>query len=135
MAKARKKASTRAKASKAKAGKSNGKARSTTAVKKAFTKTELLMNLSESTGLGKKEIGTLFADLAGIVERHVKKQAVGQFTLPGLLKIKTRKIPAKKARKNVPNPFKPGELMDVKAKPACIKVKILPLKGLKSMVN
>lgn len=135
MAKARTKTSTRAKAAKMKPGKSNGKARNTTAVRKAYTKTELLADLSDSTGIGRKEIGSLLIELANVVERHVKRKAIGSFTLPGLLKIKTRKIPAKKARKNVPNPFKPGELMDVKAKPACTKVKILPLKGLKAMVE
>ena len=53
--------------------------------------------------------------------------------MPGLLKIKVNKKPATKARKNVPNPFRPGELMDVSAKPARKVVKILPLKALKDM--
>ena len=34
---------------------------------------------------------------------------------------------------NVPNPFKPGETMNVAARPASWKVKILPLKKLKEM--
>jgi hypothetical protein len=33
----------------------------------------------------------------------------------------------------VPNPFKPGELMDVPAKPAYTKIKVRPLKSLKDM--
>jgi hypothetical protein len=33
-----------------------------------------------------------------------------------------------------PNPFKPGEMMDVKAKPARRVVKVRPLKNLKDMV-
>ena len=37
------------------------------------------------------------------------------------------------AKKGVPNPFKPGELMDVAAKPASIAVKCLALKKLKDM--
>ena len=37
-------------------------------------------------------------------------------------------------RKGVPNPFKPGELMDVAAKPATTKVKVRALKNLKDMV-
>ncbi len=37
------------------------------------------------------------------------------------------------ARKGVPNPFKPGELMDVAAKAASTKVKVRALKNLKSM--
>ena len=47
-----------------------------------------------------------------------------------------RRYPAaKKARKNVPNPFKPGEFMDVAAKPASTSVKVLPLKRLKDMAD
>jgi hypothetical protein len=79
-------------------------------------------------------VASVLDELGDIIERHVKKRAVGEFTFPGLLKIKTVKKPAQKARKNVPNPFKPGELMDVAAKPASTKVKVLPLKKLKDMV-
>ncbi len=105
-----------------------------TAVKEKFTKTQLVNELVEKTELSKKDIASVLDELGDIIERHVKKRAVGEFTLPGLLKIKTVKKPAQKARKNVPNPFKPGELMDVAAKPASTKVKVLPLKKLKDMV-
>jgi nucleoid DNA-binding protein len=105
-----------------------------TAVKEKFTKTQLVNELVEKTELSKKEVASVLDELGDIIERHVKKRAVGEFTLPGLLKIKTVKKPAQKARKNVPNPFKPGELMDVAAKPASTKVKVLPLKKLKDMV-
>ncbi|MTI12200.1 DNA-binding protein, partial [Sansalvadorimonas verongulae] len=37
--------------------------------------------------------------------------------------------------KNVPNPFRPGELMDVAAKPASIQVKVRPLKKLKDFAT
>ena len=73
-------------------------------------------------------------ELKDLIERHVKKGSTGEFTLPGLLKIKTVKKPARKARKGVPNPFRPGEVMDVAAKPASTKVKVLPLKALKDFV-
>lgn len=105
-----------------------------TAIKDKYTKTQLLNELVEKTELSKKDVASVLDELGDIIERHVKKRAVGEFTLPGLLKIKTVKKPAQKARKNVPNPFKPGELMDVAAKPASTKVKIMPLKKLKDMV-
>lgn len=103
-------------------------------VKKAMTKTQVFSEISEATELSKKEVASVFTELETIVQRHIKKGSVGAFTLPGLLKIKTVKKPARKARKNVPNPFKPGELMDIAAKPASIRVKVLPLKKLKDMV-
>jgi hypothetical protein len=42
--------------------------------------------------------------------------------------------PRRPAKKNVPNPFRPGELMDVAAKAASNVVKVRPLKALKDMV-
>jgi hypothetical protein len=55
--------------------------------------------------------------------------------MPGLFKIVTVKKPARKAQKNVPNPFKPGELMDIAARPAQTVVKVRPLKRLREMVE
>lgn len=105
----------------------------TTGVKEPMTKSMVVSEIAENTGLSKKEVQSVFNELSDVVERHVKKGACGTFTLPGLLKIKTVKKPARKAQKNVPNPFRPGELMDVAAKPATVKVKALPLKKLKDM--
>ena len=99
-----------------------------------MTKTQMLSEIAESTDLSKKQVGSVFDALETVIERHIKKGAVGFCTVPGMMKIKTVKKPAQKAKKNVPNPFRPGELMDVKAKPASTRVKILPLKKLKDMV-
>lgn len=101
----------------------------------AYSKTALIAHIAEETGLGKKDVGAVLDSLKGAINAHVRKGAVGSFTLPGLLKIKTLKVPARKAQKGVPNPFKPGETMDVAARPASVKTKVLPLKALKDMVN
>lgn len=106
-----------------------------TAVSAAMTKSQIFAEIAENTGLAKKDVASVFEELGTLVDRHVRKRAVGHFTLPGLLKIKTVKRPARPAKKNVPNPFKPGELMDVAAKPASIRVKVLPLKKLKDMAG
>lgn len=107
--------------------------RKITALREKMTKTQVLNEISENTGLSKKEVNAVLDELGIVIERHIKKRAVGEFTLPGLLKIKTVKKPAQKAKKGVPNPFRPGETMDVAAKPASTKVKVLPLKKLKDM--
>jgi nucleoid DNA-binding protein len=107
--------------------------RKTTAVREQFTKTQLLGTLAENTGLAKKDVASVLEELSAVMERHLKKRAVGQFTLPGLLKVKTVKKPATKARKMI-SPFT-GEEITVAAKPARTSVKILPLKGLKVMVE
>ena len=100
----------------------------------AMTKTQMLSEIADNTELTKRQVSSVFDALESVIERHIKKGAVGMCTVPGLMKIKTIKKPAQKARKNVPNPFRPGELMDVKSKPASIRVKVLPLKKLKDMV-
>ena len=103
-------------------------------LKAAMTKTQMFLEIAENTELTRRQVASVFDALETVIARHVKKGAVGFCTIPGLLKIKTVKKPAQKARKNVPNPFRPGELMDVKAKRASTKVKVLPLKKLKDMV-
>jgi nucleoid DNA-binding protein len=100
---------------------------------KPMTKTELLNTLAEKTGLGRKDIANVLEELGDVIERHIKKRAAGTFTLPGLLKIAAVKKPARKAQKGVPNPFRPGETMDVAAKPASVRVKVTALKKLKDM--
>ncbi len=107
------------------------KTRKTPAIQKKYTKTEILNEISENTSISKKEVAAVLEELGVLIERHVKKRAVGEFTLPGLLKIKSVQRPARPARKNVPNPFRPGEMMDIPRKPASTRVKVLPLKKLK----
>jgi nucleoid DNA-binding protein len=100
--------------------------------KKGLTKSQLLAELAEGTGLTKQQVAAVLDQLPGIVQREIGKKGPGMFTLPGLLKIITVHKPAtKKGQK--PNPFKPGEMMEVKAKPARRVVKVRPLKGLKDM--
>jgi nucleoid DNA-binding protein len=104
------------------------------AVKKPPTKTQIMANIAEATGLSKKDVAAVFEALDAEVKKNLSSRGAGSFTIPGMLKIVKQKVPAKPARKGVPNPFKPGELMDVPAKPACNKIKIRALKNLKDMV-
>ena len=110
-------------------------AKKATKVDKPMGKGEVLSTLAERTELSRKQVGRVLEELASLIEQHVSKRSVGMFTLPGLLKIKVVQRPARPARKGVPNPFKPGETMDVAAKPASRKVKVLPLMKLKSMIG
>ena len=109
------------------------KPRKVTAVKKPMTKAAVLNEIAENTGLNKKQVTSVFDELAIIIERHVKKRSPRQFTLPGILKIEVRKKPATKARKGI-NPFT-GEEMVFKAKPARNVVKVRALKKLKDMAS
>jgi nucleoid DNA-binding protein len=98
-----------------------------------MTKTELLEALSAGSELTKKQVGQVLDVLGEVIETQLGKKGSGMFVLPGLLKITRVSKPARKAGKK-PNPFKPGEMMDVKARPAHNVVKVRPLKKLKEMV-
>ena len=94
-------------------------------------KTQMLQQIADVTELSKKQVQAVLDELTNIIEGHVKKKGVGEFVLPGLLKITTVKKPATKARKGI-NPFTKEEVT-FKAKPASISVKVRPLKKLKEM--
>jgi len=104
------------------------------AAAKPPTKTEILTNIAEKTELSKKEVAAVLDALADEIRKNLGSKGPGAFAIPGLLKIEKKKVPARPARKGVPNPFKPGELMDVAARKAYSKVKVRPLKNLKDMV-
>ena len=110
-------------------------AKKTTRLDKAMGKGEILAELAASTELPKKDVGRVLDGLATLIARHIAKQSVGTFVLPGLLRVKVVQTPARPARKGVPNPFRPGETMDVAAKPARRKVKVVPLSKLKAMIG
>ena len=107
--------------------------RKATALKAAMTKTQLVASLSESTGLPKKDVSAVLDELGILIERHIKKRAVGTFTLPGLLRIARVRKPPSKARTMI-SP-RTGEEIQVAAKPASTAVKVRVLAGLKRMVE
>jgi nucleoid DNA-binding protein len=110
-------------------------AKKTTVITEKMSKSGILNEIAGNTGLARKDVVAVMDELESVIERHVKKRGIGEFSLPGLFKIKTVKKPAQKARKGVPNPFKPGETMDVPAKPASVRVRVTPLKKLKDMAQ
>ena len=107
--------------------------RQLSAAKAPMTKSAILDEVAGTTGLARKQVSSVLDELGVLIERHIKKGAVGQFTLPGLMKIEVRRKPATKARKGI-NPFT-GEETIFKAKPARHVVKIRALKRMKDMVG
>ncbi|GHS92100.1 DNA-binding protein [Planctomycetales bacterium] len=106
-------------------------AKASAKAEKPLSKTELLAAIAEETELTKKDVDKVLDALGENIKKSLGKNGSGKFVLPGLVKIEKINIPAKPARKHVPNPFKPGEFMDVPAKKATTKVKVRPLKALK----
>ena len=97
----------------------------------APTKSEVFAQISEDAEISRKQVAAVFESLNGIIKKSLKGN--GLFTLTGLLKMKVVKKPATKARQGI-NPFTKEKMM-FKAKPASKKVRILPLKSLKALVN
>ena len=102
-------------------------------IKEKYTKSQIVADIAETTGVTRKQVAAVIDELGGVIERHIKKRAVGAFVLPGLLKISTIRKPATKERKGI-NPFT-GQEAVFKARPARTVVKVRPLKRLKEMAQ
>lgn len=125
----KKAAAKKAPAKKAAAKKAAPAKKTTTALREKMTKSQILASLADSTGLSKRDVASVMEELETLIDRSIRKRSVGEFTLPGLMKITTVKKPARKARKGI-NPFT-GEETTFAAKPASVAVKVRPLKKLK----
>ena len=101
-------------------------------VKIKMTKTAMINDIAESTNLTRAQVTSVMEELESLIERHIRKRSVGEFTLPGLLKIKAAKRPATKKRMGR-NPAT-GEEIVIAAKPATTRVRISALKKLKDMI-
>jgi nucleoid DNA-binding protein len=106
-------------------------AKAAAAAKKPLSKTELMANIAVATELTKKQVAAVLEALGAEIQKSLSNKGAGVIAIPGIIKIEKKKIPARAAQKGVPNPFKPGELMDRPAKPAYNKVKVRALKSLK----
>ncbi len=123
-----------AKAAKKKApAKKAAASKQATAVNKKMTKTGILNEIAQNTDLSRKQVDAVLGELESLIERHIKKRSVGEFTLPGLLKVRSVKRPATKKRMGR-NPAT-GEEIVIPAKPATTRVRVTPLKRLKEMVS
>lgn len=124
-----KKTATKKPAAKSSAKKATAKPAALKAIKTAFTKSSLVAHLAEQSGVEAKSVKAVIAALEAATLASVSKQSVGEFTLPGLLKVIAQKVPAKPKRFGK-NPFT-GEEQWFAAKPATVRVKVRPLKKLK----
>lgn len=100
-------------------------------VKEKFKVTGLIEELADRADVDKKDVKRVIESLTDLICGSLVKKGVGEFMFPGLMKIVTIKKPAVKGGKKVKNPFKPGEMMITKDKPATVKVKVRPMKKLK----
>jgi len=98
-------------------------------IKTVFNKTSLTAHVAELAGVEPKAAKAVLAALEATILASIHKKGLGEFTLPGLLKITAQSVPAKKKRLGK-DPFTGVERMFA-AKPASTKIKTRALKTLK----
>ncbi len=99
--------------------------------KRPPTKSEIMDELADKTGLAKKDVQNVFDEFENLVKKHLKRSP-GVFAIPGLMKITKQRKP-KQPQRQGRNPAT-GETITIPPKPAQNTVKVRPLKRLKEMV-
>lgn len=100
-------------------------------VKEALTKTALVNLIAENNGVTRDVAKGVLATIESVMMGSIHPRGVGEFTLPGILKVSLVKVPARKAGTLVRNPST-GEMVPGAAKPASMRVKIRALSKLKA---
>mgnify|MGYP000502847779 CR=1 FL=1 len=84
-------------------------------VKERLTKSAILSQIAEKTGLSRAQVGEVLGSLEGLMLGSVHPSGNGEFMFPGLFKVALRKVPARKAGTLIRNPAT-GETIQIPAK-------------------
>src|SRR5947199_4162115 len=95
-------------------------------IKQALTKSAFINLIAEENEIPRKTAVGVYRTIESAFLGSVHPRGLGEFTLPGLLKVSLRKVPARKAGTMVRNPAT-GEMTPAAAKPASVRVKIRAL--------
>jgi DNA-binding protein HU-beta len=98
---------------------------------KRMSRSQIITELSDKTGISKKDVQTLLAELLSLVERELGDRGPGEFVIPDLVKLKVKEVPAKPAHTGL-DPFTKQE-REFAAKPASRKVRASPGTRLKKL--
>ena len=104
-----------------------------TARTQSMNKTEIIAALCEATDLSKQQVSGLLDELATLIGANLSEGGPGVFAIPDLLQITVVRKPATAEHKGI-SPFTKEDVI-IKAKPATNVVKLMPLRGLKAMVQ
>jgi nucleoid DNA-binding protein len=96
-----------------------------------MSKTQIITELSDKTGVSKKDVQSVFGELLVLIERELGAQGPGEFVIPDLVKLKVKEVPATPARTGL-DPFTKQE-REFAAKPASRKVRASPGTRLKKL--
>ncbi len=101
---------------------------------KSITKSEFYTRIADATELKKTEIAKVFDAINDVIKKELSSKGPGVLTLPGLFKLKAKRVPAQAGGKEILNRFT-GQMMKSKPKPASTRVTARALKGLKEQLK
>jgi nucleoid DNA-binding protein len=96
---------------------------------KSMTKSQVYDAVAQASEFSRSDVKKFFAALESVVTDQLGKRGPGVVTIPGILKLTAVKKPATKGGERKANPFKPGEFIITKPKPASTKVRARALKA------
>ena len=94
-----------------------------------LTKAQLIVAIAEATSLDKKSVASVLDALGDLAKKELGSEGPGEITVPGLVKLKAKEIPATQDREGL-NPFT-KQPMTFKGRPASRKLRASPVKSLK----
>lgn len=98
--------------------------------KETLTKSALIGLIAEQNEVSRKVASGMLETLQSTMLGSIHPKGAGEFTLPGILKVTLRKVPARKEGTLIRNPAT-GEMMKAPAKPASVRVKVRALSKMK----
>ena len=99
---------------------------------KRMSKSQVIAELSEKTGLGKKDVQNVFDQLLQLVERELGASGPGEFVLADMVKLRVKMTPGRPEHVGL-DPFTKAE-RTFPARPAARKVRAAPVKRLKDLM-
>jgi nucleoid DNA-binding protein len=99
---------------------------------KRMTKTQVMGELAERTGLDKRQVQNLLDELRALIKRELAEDGPGEFVVPDLIKLRVKITPGREAHMGI-DPFTKQE-RHFDARPESRKVRATPLKALKDLV-
>ena len=98
------------------------------AKKPKLSKSQFYQHIADATEMKKADVMKVFDAMTDLVHKELSTKGPGEITVPGLYKLSVTRIKAAKGGQKKPNPFKPGEFLITKDKPARTKLKARGLK-------
>jgi nucleoid DNA-binding protein len=100
---------------------------------KRMSKSQVIAELAEKSGLAKKDVQNVFDQLIQVVERELGSKGPGEFVLADLVKLRVKETPGRAEHEGI-DPFTKEKRL-FPARPASRKVRASPVKRLKDLMG